>query len=107
LRRCAVTMSEWQVITVIFALGATSYAMRAGGFVIGSLLPRAGLLPRLLRLAPGNLLAAFVAVGIWEGGAPSLCGSLASLAVMAVTGREWLALGAGFVAAAVSAAVLR
>jgi uncharacterized membrane protein len=100
-------MSDWQVITVIFALGAASYAMRAGGFLIGSLLPRAGLVPRLLRVAPGNLLAAFVAAGIYEGGAPSLWGSLASITAMAVTGREWAALGAGFAAAAVSAAALR
>jgi hypothetical protein len=93
-------MSDWQAIGVIAALGATTYALRAGGFLGGRLLPQAGLLPRLLRLAPGNLLVAFTAAGIWQGGAPSLCGSLASIAVMAVTRREWAALAAGFGAAA-------
>lgn len=95
----------WEVIAVIIALGAANYALRAGGFLLGSLVPPTGLVPRLLRLAPGNLLAAFLAAGIWEGGASSLCGSLASLAVMAVTGREWAALGAGFAAAALAAAL--
>jgi branched-subunit amino acid transport protein len=100
-------MSEWQAVAVIAALGAVTYALRAGGFLLGGLLPQAGLLPRLLRLAPGNLLAAYTAAGIWEGGVPSLCGSLVSMAVMAVTRREWAALGAGFAAAAASAALTR
>jgi hypothetical protein len=100
-------MSDWQAITVIFSLGAATYAMRAGGFLLGGLVPQSGLLPRMLRLAPGNLLVAFTASGIWQGGASSLCGSLASIAVMAVTHREWAALGAGFAAAAASAALLR
>lgn len=97
---------NWQLIAVIFALGALSYALRAGGFVLASRLPAAGVLPRLLRLAPGNLLAAFMAAGIWEGGVASLCGSAASAAVMALTRREWAALAAGFAAAA-GAALLR
>jgi hypothetical protein len=98
---------EWRLIAVICALGAASYALRAGGFLAGSFLPRAGLLPRLLRLAPGNLAVAFTAAEIYQGGAPSLWGSLASVAVMAVTGRDWAALAAGFAAAAASAALLR
>lgn len=57
-------------------------------------------------MAPGNLLAAFVVAGIWAGGAPSLCGSLASIAAMALTRGEWAALAAGFAAAA-AAAMLR
>jgi uncharacterized membrane protein len=110
LLRCAATIMsgpDWQIITTICALGAASYAMRAGGFLLGGFLPRTGLLPRLLRLAPGNLLVAFTAAGICQGGAPSFFGSLASLATMAVSGREWAALAAGFAAAAASATLLR
>jgi len=98
---------ESQVIAVIVALGALSYALRASGFLAGSFLPRAGLLPRLLRLAPGNLVVAFTAAAIWQEGTASLLGSLASVAVMAVSGRDWAALLAGFAAAAASAALLR
>jgi hypothetical protein len=100
-------MSDRHVIAVILAIGATSYALRAGGYLSASLLPRAGLLPRVLQLAPGNLFAAFAAAGICEGGWPSLCGCLASATAMAFTRREWVALAAGFTFAAASAAVLR
>jgi uncharacterized membrane protein len=96
-------MSEGQALPVIVVLGAATYALRAGGFLLGGFLPQSGLLPRLLRLAPGNLLVAFTAAGIWEGGAPSLCGCVVSITVMAVTRREWAALAAGFAAAAASA----
>ena len=60
-------------------------------------------LPRLLRLAPGNLFVAFAAAGILEGGLPSLAGCLGAVTAMAVTKREWAALGAGFAAAALVA----
>jgi len=98
-------MSDGQTLAVILAVGAAAYAMRAGGFLLGSLLPQDGALPRLLRLAPGNLLAAFTAAAIWEGGVPSLCGALASVMVMAVSRREWAALAAGFAAAAGAASL--
>ncbi len=98
-------MPEGQVLAVILAVGAASYAMRAGGFLMASILPQQGLLPRLLRLAPGNLLAAFTAVGILEGRWPSFVGSIATVVVMAATKREWAALGAGFGASAFVSAV--
>ncbi|HUN46412.1 MAG TPA: AzlD domain-containing protein [Stellaceae bacterium] len=99
-------MPDWRVLGVIIAVGAASYAMRAGGFVAAGVMPQSGLLPRLLRLAPGNLFAAFAAAGILEGGWPSLVGSLAAVAAMAATKREWAALGAGFGVAALASALL-
>ncbi len=99
-------MPDWRVLTVILAVGAASYAMRAGGFVAAGALPQGGLLPRLLRLAPGNLFAAFAAAGILEGGWPSLAGALGAVVTMAITRREWAALGAGFGAAALASALL-
>jgi hypothetical protein len=99
-------MPEWRIVAVVFAVGAASYAMRTGGFLAASALPQSGLLPRLLRLAPGNLCVSFAAAGILEGGWPSLAGGLGAVATMAVTKREWAALGAGFGAAALIAAVL-
>lgn len=99
-------MPEPQVLAVIFAVGSAAYAMRAGGFLAAGALPRGGPLPRLLRLAPGNLFIAFAASGILEGGWPSLIGCGAAIATMAATRREWAALGAGFGAAALAAALL-
>src|ERR1700754_1026886 len=98
-------MPETQVLAVILAVGAASYAMRAGGFLMASALPRLNLMQRLLRLAPGNLFIAFAAAGAWEGGWPSLVGGLAAVAAMAATKREWAALGAGFSAALGTAAL--
>jgi hypothetical protein len=99
-------MPDWRIVAVVFAVGAASYAMRAGGFLAASALPQSGIFPRLLRLAPGNLLVAFAAAGVLEGGWPSLVGCLAAVAAMAFAKREWAALGAGFAAAALISAVL-
>ena len=99
-------MADWEVFTVIAAVGAACYAMRAGGFLAAGAMPQGGLLARLLRLAPGNLFVAFAAAGIWQGGVPSLVGCGGAVAAMAVTKREWAALGAGFAGAALTSALL-
>ena len=96
-------MSEWRVLAAILAVGASSYAMRAGGFLAAGALPNTGAIPRLLRLAPGNLFIAFTAAGYFGGGWPSLVGSLFALVTMIVAKREWAALAAGFAAAATAA----
>ena len=99
-------MPDWRIVAVVFVVGAASYAMRAGGFLAAGALPQSGFLPRLLRLAPGNLLVSFAAAGILEGGWPGLAGCLGAVTAMAVTKREWAALGAGFGAAALISAVV-
>lgn len=98
-------MPESQILSVIFAVGLASYAMRAGGFLAAGAMPQFGLMPRLLRLAPGNLFAAFTAAGMLEGGWPSCLGCLGAIATMAATKREWAAMGVGFAATALAAAV--
>lgn len=99
-------MPDGGIYTAILAVGLAAYAMRAGGFIAIGALPQTGLLPRLLRLAPGNLFVAFAAAGILEGGWPSLIGCAAAIAGMAVTRKEWAALAAGFAGAALAAALL-
>jgi uncharacterized membrane protein len=99
-------LPESQILAVIFAVGIASYAMRAGGFLAASALPQGGALPRLLRLAPGNLLVAFVAAGILEGGWPCVAGCIVAAATMAITKQQWAALGLGFGAAALASAML-
>jgi branched-subunit amino acid transport protein len=98
-------MPDPRILVALLAVGAVTYAMRGGGFLIAGALPRQGLLPRLLRLAPGNLFVAFAAAGILEGGWPSLAGCLGAVIAMAATRREWAALGAGFAAAALASAM--
>lgn len=99
-------MPEPSILAVILAVGIASYAMRAGGFLAASALPQSGLLSRILRLAPGNLVVAFAAAGILDGGWPSFVGCCGAVAAMAATQREWAALAAGFAAAALAAAAL-
>jgi hypothetical protein len=99
-------MPDWATLVAILALGAVSFAMRAGGYLMAGVLPATGLLPRLLRLAPGNLCVAFGAAGVVDGGWPHLAGCVAAVAGMAATEREWVSLGAGFGAAALVAAIV-
>jgi uncharacterized membrane protein len=99
-------MPDWKIDLAILAVGLAAYAMRAGGFLAVGAMPQTGLVPRLLRLAPGNLFVAFAAAGILEGGWPSLIGCAGAIAAMAVTRKEWAALAAGFAGAALAAALL-
>lgn len=98
-------MPDWHILAAILAVGVTSYLMRAGGFLAAGMLPQQGFLPRLLRLAPGNLFAAFAAAGIFEGGWPSAAGCLGAVVTMSVTKREWAALAVGFALAAATSAL--
>ena len=98
-------MHDLGILGALLAVGTVTYAMRSGGFLAASAMPQQGLLPRLLRLAPGNLFVAFAAAGILEGGWPSLAGCLGAVTAMAVAKREWAALGAGFAAAALVSAL--
>ena len=98
-------MPDWQIFAVVFAVGAASYAMRTAGFLAAGALPQSGVWPKLLRLAPGNLLVAFVAAGILQGGWTSLAGCLGAAATMAATKRDWAALGAGCTLAALASSV--
>lgn len=99
-------MNEWQIYAAILAVGAASYAMRSAGYLAATLLPKTGLLPRILRLAPGNLFIAFAATNIVHGGWPTLAGCVGAIATMWITKREWAALGGGFGAAALASALL-
>lgn len=93
------------VLGVIFILGVTCYAMRAGGYVVASSLREDGITARFLRLAPGNLFIAFIVGGCLSGGLVGVVGTLVAVAAMAVTDREWAALGAGFAAALATSAL--
>lgn len=99
-------MPDWLVYAAILAVGLAAYAMRAGGFLAIGAMPQTGLIPRLLRLAPGNLFVAFAAAGVLDGGWPCLVGIAAAVAAMAVTRKEWAALAAGFAGAAITAALV-
>uniref|UniRef100_A0ABS3MG06 Branched-chain amino acid ABC transporter permease n=2 Tax=Bradyrhizobium quebecense TaxID=2748629 RepID=A0ABS3MG06_9BRAD len=92
-------MKNLDVLGVIFILGLTCYAMRAGGYVLAASMRDDGIAARFLRLAPGNLFIAFIVSGCLSGGLAGLVGTLVALVTMAATAREWAALGAGFGAA--------
>lgn len=96
-------MSDWHTFVAIGLLGFASYAMRAGGFLAAGAIREGSIAARFLRLAPGNLFVAFVAAACLEGGWPSVIGCICALLAMAVTGKEWAALGVGFSTAALAA----
>lgn len=96
-------MPDTSILAAILAVGAASYLMRAGGFIAAGRLREQGLQQRLLKLAPGNLFAAFAAAGMWQGGLPSCAGCLGAVVAMVLTRREWAALAAGFTLAALTA----
>jgi uncharacterized membrane protein len=98
-------MSDWRTLFTIGILGLACYAMRVGGFMAAGAIRKDSVVARFLRLAPGNLFIAFVAAACFEGGWPSVIGCTCALVVMAVTRKEWAALGAGFAAAALAAAL--
>jgi len=83
--------------------GSVTGSRRRGGPLTGAWRRRRGLLPLLLRLAPGNLFVAFTAAGVLEGGWPCLLGCIGAVTTMALTSREWAALGAGFAITALAA----
>lgn len=99
-------MPDWIVLAAIFAIGAVSYLMRVGGYLTAGTFHPNGKMARLVKLAPSNMLVAFVAAGIHDGGTPYLAGCIAAAAVVATLRQEWLALGAGFAAAALASALL-
>jgi uncharacterized membrane protein len=98
-------MDDLRILGAIVVLGLTCYAMRAGGYVLASSLRDDGLIARFLRLAPGNLFIAFIVAGCLSGGVAGLVGTLAAAVTMAVTAREWAALGVGFGAALATSAI--
>jgi len=95
-------MRNIEITILIVVLGITSYAMRAGGYLLARFIRDDGNFARLLRLAPGNLFVAFVSAGCLSGGRPMLIGGGVALATMAITTREWAAVGAGFLAAMIA-----
>src|SRR5437867_509976 len=99
-------MPDWRTLIAIGILGLASYAMRAGGFLAAGAIREDSIAARFLRLAPGNLFVAFVAAAGLQGGWPSVIGCTGALVTMAVTGKEWAALGVGFSAAALVAVFL-
>ncbi|MBR0893925.1 hypothetical protein JQ616_03110 [Bradyrhizobium tropiciagri] len=98
-------MHDLQVFAVICMLGITCYAMRAGGYLLAASMREDGIAARFLRLAPGNLFIAFIVGGCLSGGPAGLVGTVVALVTMAITTREWAALGAGFAAALAASAI--
>jgi uncharacterized membrane protein len=99
-------MPDWRTLLAIGFLGLASYAMRTGGFLAAGAIRQGSIAARFLHLAPGNLFVAFVAAACLEGGWPSVIGCICALVTMAITRKEWAALGVGFSTAALAAALL-
>ena len=95
-------MFERDVLLAITALGFTSYALRAAGFLAAGAISPDGSAARFLRMAPGNLIVAFIAAACLESRWPGLLGCASALTVMIITRKEWAALALGFIVAGVT-----
>lgn len=89
----------WPYVVVV-ALALLTYLMRVGGYLLANVVGISPTTDRLLRLAPGNLFVAVATVAAAKGGVPIVAGSIGTMLTMKLTGREWLALPAGALAAA-------
>jgi hypothetical protein len=98
-------MPDLETVIAIMAIGAASIAMRLIGYLAAGAVPTTHAAARIIRLAPGNLSVAFVALGCLQGGWPGLTGSGVALASAVVSKRQWVALALGFAAAALVAAL--
>lgn len=94
-------MDELWAYAVVCALASVTYLLRVGGYLLARITGVSSGTDRLLRLAPGNLFVAVAAVAAVRGGKEIVAGSIATMLTMKLTGREWVALPAGALAAAV------
>ena len=92
-------MDDTDIWVAIAAIGAASYLMRAGGYLAAAAIHPESRWARVLKVASGNVLVAFVVAGCMQRGIPGCIGCAAALIAMLLTRREWLALGIGMAAA--------
>lgn len=87
---------------VVITLAVLTYLMRVGGYLLANIMGISPTADRLLRLAPGNLFVAVATAAAAKGGVPIVAGSIGTMLMMKLTGREWIALPAGALAAALA-----
>ncbi len=93
-------------LAAILAMGAATYAMRAGGFWLMAYVPLTARLRRMLEALPGTVVVATVLPIVVREGAPAALAIAAAGAAMLIRRNDLLAVLAGMAAAAAARAWL-
>jgi uncharacterized membrane protein len=89
-------------LAAIVAMGAVTYAMRAGGFWLMAYVPLTARVRRILGALPGAVVVATVVPLVVRDGVPAMLAIAAACGAMLVRRNDFLAVLAGMAAAAVA-----
>jgi len=98
--------ATFSTATAILAMGAATYAMRAGGFWLMAHVPLTARLRRMLEALPGTVVVATVLPIVVREGIPAVLAIVAAGAAMLVRRNDLLAVLAGMAAAAAARALI-
>ena len=93
-------------VAAIVAMGAATYAMRAGGFWLMAHVPLTARVRRMLDALPGTVVVATVLPIVVREGVPAALAIAAAVAAMVVRRNDFLAVLAGMAAAAAARALM-
>ena len=91
-------------LAAILAMGAVTYAMRAGGFWLMAHVPLTARVRRILGALPGTVVVATVLPLVVRDGVPAMLAIAAACGAMLVRRNDFLAVLAGMAAAALARA---
>ena len=89
-------------VAAILAMGAVTYAMRAGGFWLMAYVPLTARVRRILGALPGTVVVATVLPLVVRDGVPAMLAIAAACGAMLVRRNDFLAVLAGMAAAALA-----
>lgn len=99
-------LGQFGTLAAIVAMGAVTYAMRAGGFWLMAHVPLTARVRRMLDALPGTVVVATVLPIVVREGLPAALAIAAAGAAMLIRRNDFLAVLAGMAAAAAARALI-
>jgi uncharacterized membrane protein len=99
-------LGSFGTLAAILAMGAVTYAMRAGGFWLMAHVPLTARVRRMLDALPGSVVVATVLPLVVREGVPAALAIAAAGAAMLIRRNDFLAVVAGMAAAAAARALI-
>jgi uncharacterized membrane protein len=99
-------LGSFGTLAAILAMGAVTYALRAGGFWLMAHVPLTARVRRMLDALPGTVVVATVLPIVVREGVPAALAIAAAGAAMLIRRNDFLAVLAGMAAAAVARALM-
>jgi uncharacterized membrane protein len=99
-------LGSFGTLAAILAMGAVTYALRAGGFWLMAHVPLTARVRRMLDALPGTVVVATVLPIVVREGLPAALAIAAAGAAMLIRRNDFLAVLAGMAAAAVARALM-